>query len=395
MQKQLINISTFLLVALTLLFGACKTAKQAVNNNDIQTIDTFFVNTDINIIDTINHNYNALTADRQITIHDHYHNAFRELEQMLEGDKPLNFKRAVFVTENAYFKDSLNYVDFNTTISTLVNTCKLWMKNNKLKEYGFSDSLKMIRNGAIFNLMKDTIFFIEKLPLHIPYSYNFNDFLGEKDWSNQFVVKLLTTGSGNCHSLPYLYKILANELNTEAYLSLAPNHIFLKHRSKEWGWYNTELTSGEFPTDAWVKASGYITIDAIRNGIYMDTLGQKESIALCTYDLAKGYLSQTDNYLDGFVINCCDLVLKHHPVNINAIILKAEILRKQFEYFKKNNLNDIAQKTFLEMQQLYVQGLKMGYREMPKEMYLAWLSSIREQKDKYINSKINSTFNTR
>jgi hypothetical protein len=57
-----------------------------------------------------------------------------------------------------------------------------------------------------------------------------------------------------------------------------------------------------------------------------------------------------------------------------------------------HNQHEKAQKVFPEMQQLYVKGLEMGYREMPKRMYLAWLSSINEQKEKYVNSEINGTF---
>lgn len=397
MQKRVINILSLIIFGFTLFLGACRTSRSVVTDTSkTRSLDSI---TTTNHIDTIQkiefHSTNTSIKSKELTTRDFYDNAFKELEEMLIGHRNLDFKRAVFITENAYFKDSLDYEKFKLRIHSLAEICFIWMNSNQLVDYKQPDSLKIQRNGAIFTLMKDTIFLVDKFPFHTPFQYDFNDFLGEENWSNQFVTKLLITGSGNCHSLPYLYKILANELDTETYLSLAPNHIYLKHRSKEWGWYNTELTSGEFPTDAWVKASGYITIDAIRSGIYMDTLGEKESVALCVYDLAKGYLAQTDNYLDGLVLNCCDLVLKHHPTNINAIILKAETLRKQFEHFKLNNHQEKAQKVFAEMQQLYVKGLEMGYREMPKKMYLAWLSSINEQKEKYVNKEINRTFKTK
>lgn len=397
MQKRVINILSLLLLGFILLLGACRTSKSVVTDtSETRSFDSITTTIHIDTIQEIEfHSTNTSIKNKELTTRDFYDNAFKELEEMLSHYRDLDFKRAVFITENAYFKDSLDYEKFKLRIHSLAEICFIWMNSNQLLDYKQPDSLKIQRNGAIFTLMKDTIFLVDKFPFHTPFQYDFNDFLGKENWSNQFVTKLLITGSGNCHSLPYLYKILANELDTEAYLSLAPNHIYLKHRSKEWGWYNTELTSGEFPTDAWVKASGYITIDAIRSGIYMDTLGEKESVALCVYDLAKGYLSQTENYLDGFVLNCCDLVLKYHPTNINAIILKAETLRKQFEHFKLNNHQEKAQKVFAEMQQLYVKGLEMGYREMPKKMYLAWLSSINEQKEKYVNSEINRTFKTK
>ena len=84
----------------------------------------------------------------------------------------------------------------------------------------------------------------------MPYSYDFDDPFGHKDWDNMFVSKLLNTGKGNCHSLPYLYKIIAEELGISAHLALAPNHIYIKHKNEKDGWYNTELTSGIFPIDA-------------------------------------------------------------------------------------------------------------------------------------------------
>ena len=37
-------------------------------------------------------------------------------------------------------------------------------------------------------------------------------------------------------------------------------------------------------------ASGYIHTDAIRNGVYMKALNDKESIALCLVDLAQAVI---------------------------------------------------------------------------------------------------------
>jgi hypothetical protein len=89
--------------------------------------------------------------------------------------------------------------------------------------------------------------------------------------------------------MPYLYKILAEELGETANLALAPNHVYIKHQIKSDGWYNTELTSGMFPQDSWLMASGYIHLDAIKNGVFMKALNDKESLALCLFDLAQAY----------------------------------------------------------------------------------------------------------
>lgn len=391
MQRQATNIATIVCFAVLLFFGACRTKKQIISTKAV-AVDTA---TAFVPIDTTH-----FKTERQIYIPptkntlDYYNDAYNEIEKMLNGYRTLDFKRAVFVTENAYFKEKLDYKKFEQAIIIRAKICEDWIRANPLKDYKFSDSIKFHKNFAIYKLLKDTIYFTETVPLHYAYNYDFEDFFGKNDWTKMFVSKLLETGSGNCHSLPYLYKIIANELNTEAYLSLAPNHIYIKNRSKKLGWYNTELTSGEFPTDAWIKASGYISIESIKSGIYMDTLGQIQSIALCAYDLAKGYLIQTQNSFDGFALKCCDLVLQHYPNNINAIILKAEILRKIYEIEIKNGNKENASKVFNEMQGLYSLGLNLGYREMPKEMYLAWLKSVKEQKEKYTNQEIYNNFNT-
>lgn len=328
------------------------------------------------------------------TTFDSYNEAYRELEGMLRGYNNSSFKRAVFLVENTYLNQQLKYKEFKEYIDEYVNICVLWMSSNKLTNYHESDSLNVKKNLAVYTLLKDTTKLAEGIMLTLPMQYNFNDFFGQKDWTNQFVTKLMVTNQGNCHSLPYLYKILVEELGATAWLSIAPNHIYLKNRCKKTGWYNTELTSGEFPTDAWIKASGYVSIESIRNGIYMDTLGQKESIALCVYDLAKGYLTQTGNFSDGFILKCCDLSLKYYPNNINAIILKAETLRKCYDMEVNKEESELTQMYLNQMKNLYVQGLNLGYREMPPAMYMAWLSSISQQDGKFVNSEIYRNFQT-
>lgn len=202
-----------------------------------------------------------------------------------------------------------------------------------------------------------------------------------------FVTKLLSARSGNCHSLPYLYKILADELGASCWLALAPNHIYIKNRSQKSGWYNTELTSGSFPIDAWITASGYIPLQAIQNGIYMDTLSNQQAIALCLLDLAKGYEFQTKNYEDGFIVKCCDLLLKYHPINVQAILLKAETLKRNYEA-KARKDKQAAKAIYTEMEKCYAQLFELGYREMPESMYLNWLKSLDTEKVKYQNRNL-------
>jgi hypothetical protein len=53
-----------------------------------------------------------------------YRQAFEEQKAMLEGKKPLNFKRSVFLVENAYHKNTLNYQQFCQQITDMGKTLK-------------------------------------------------------------------------------------------------------------------------------------------------------------------------------------------------------------------------------------------------------------------------------
>jgi hypothetical protein len=314
-----------------------------------------------------------------------YEEAFLKISLLLQTKDPTCFKKGVFITENVYLNNSITYDEFEDEIQTLVNLAWLRVKNNRHLQYKMEDSLNLIKNLAIFNLISDTTrlsSIMGKDLIVYPCRYNFQDPQGDKDWTSTFVISLLTTNEGNCRSLPYLYKILADELGATCWLSFAPYHIYIKNRCKQTGWYNTELSSGQFPVDAWITASGYISMDAIRSGIYMDTLSNKQALANCMLDLAKGYERKTHNYTDSFIVRCCDLVLKYHPNNINAIVYKAEVLKKIYQ-ISKNSGAELAVSLYPSMEALYLKAMDLGYKEMPERMYQEWIQSLSDQKEKY------------
>jgi hypothetical protein len=331
-----------------------------------------------------------------------YDQSFVELKGMLKDSVKLNFKRAVFVSENAYLENQGNYKEFDKHIKWLATRALLIANQNQLT-YSESDKEHVQKYAAVFKLMTDSVKFYQdstKFYATIPYKYDFDDFWGEKDWRKMFVTKLLLTNSGNCHSLPFLYKILCEEIGEKAYLSMAPNHTYIKLKCKKSGWYNTELTSGHFPIDAWIMASGYVHINAVQNRIYMDTLSDKQSIAVCLIDLAKGYEKKFGDYANpDFILNCCDLSLKYYPQYVNALILKAETMKKRFEGMMRVNgakypsdlFVDSDKKVLFEnMQGIYAHVHELGYRKMPKEMYLNWLADLNNEREKYLNKEIQT-----
>lgn len=238
--------------------------------------------------------------------------------------------------------------------------------------------------------------------MNIPYRYDFDDCFAKEEWVNMFVTKLLATHKGNCHSLPFLYKLVAEELKVKAWLSFTPNHIYIRNYSKTIGWYNTEITNAMFPTEAWVMTSGYVSVNSIVSGIYMDTLSLKQSIVVCVNDLAKGYMRKFKNPDLQFVLNCCDFGLKYFPNFAELLLLKAETHKKIYQHYTlkyglnvQNSTDPHSEKVkyhLLEMNKSYALLAKYDYREIPEEMFLEWIKSLENNKEKYQDKKISDTF---
>jgi len=214
---------------------------------------------------------------------DYYKLAVDEICEMLEEKKPLNFKRAVFLTENAYYNGQLDYSDFCNDIERIKNVLTKMIEAKGLQGY------RTAGNWAVFAYMT------EKIPENNYQSmqYDFENFMGDKDYESFMVSSLLKNKKGNCHSLPYLYKILAEEINVEAFLALAPMHIYIKHKDEKKQWWNLELTSGTFSRTSFIIESFNVSDAGMESGLYMKPLSLKESIALCLSDLLDYYDKKT------------------------------------------------------------------------------------------------------
>jgi hypothetical protein len=317
-----------------------------------------------------------------------FEQSFTLLNNMLVNEDNYSFKKAVFSVENAYLEGSLDTVYLNKQINTLKRLSYSILKSKKL-EYSERDKEIVNIRASIFAILCDTIpiDFNGKILKYEPFGYDFSDIFGHKIVSNLFVSKLLDTRKGNCHSLPYLYKILAEEIGIEANLALAPNHIYIKHRSIKDGWYNTELTSGIFPMDSWIMASGFVHIDAISNGIYMKALNNRESIALVLIDLADNYNSKFPKNDGQFVLKCCEKAISSYPNFATALILRAETHKTQM---KKEQNKDKAKLLLLDLENEYAHIHKIGYRNMPEDMYLNWLVTLKTERSKYENKNLNT-----
>lgn len=305
----------------------------------------------------------------------YYQNAFEEISSMLDGAKPLDFKRAVFVSENAYLDDSLDYSEFCSDIDSIVIKMKWLIKAKRIEKYQTAPFYAAYSYMCEKSIINDSILC----------QYDFNDFMGYNNWQNMFVTKLIQTKKGNCHSLPFLYKILTDEIGVEAHLAMAPSHVYIKHLDENGKWVNIELTNGGgFSSDAWIISSMGITSEAIKSEIYMDPLSMEESVAQCLYDLAMGYREKYG--FEPVIDTMLDKVLEHYPNSIITLLLKADYISSAAMAYLENKNNSPASFYFKGLEAEYNEINKkitaLGYTEMPEELYDKWAKSIEEEVNK-------------
>lgn len=190
----------------------------------------------------------------------YYESAYCEITAMLDGKDSVNLKRAVFVLEWAASDGKLDYEAYCVGIDTMAAGIRHFIAANNL------GNMKIGGNIALLE------FFSRPYPMNgfQPFVYDFEDFRGKKDLTKVFVTKLMRTHTGQCRSLPLLYKILANEIGADAYIAYAPNHTFIRHRDEgDIRWMNVELTNHSLPREVFIIETMGITEEAIRKGTYM------------------------------------------------------------------------------------------------------------------------------
>lgn len=301
-----------------------------------------------------------------------YQKAFDEHLSMLQGEDSASFTKAVFIAENAYYGGKLKFADFQEQVKTIADT---------LTQFMIDSDVEMFETGPHWAI---NIFLTE--PDYInnwkAYRYDFRDYFGEKDWTKMFVTKLLRTKKGNCHSFPFLFKILSEQMNVKSYLALTPNHIYIKHIGENGGWVNIELTNGTFPKDSWIKKEFKWDEQAIANKIYMHPLTDKESVAFTLFDLSVGYEKQFGK--DSLFLAMTDSALKYFPQCIPLLMNKANYFtyRIEEELNKSNTDDQKLQQLYVSRQEVEDKMIALGHREMSKREYRKWLERVQKEKER-------------
>lgn len=318
---------------------------------------------------------------------DKYFYGYNEMMKMLAGAKALSIKEAVWLVEGAYSGNKLLYQEYTKLIDEKVKLVKYIMQKEEL------GNSNLARNYAIQQLFSDTIIEYgangKPIKTHYPMVYDFDDFMGDKDWTKMFVTKLLKTGTGQCHSMPLLYLIIAEALEAEAFLSFSPSHSYIMAKDNNGRLYNFETTNGRLTTRDWIMGSNYLKIEAIQNRIYLHPNGKEQVIAQCLLDLASGY--QREFGYDWFILECAESCRKYSPNSLQAIMHIANLgtayCRNEAHKYAYPPLDELdkypkLKELFEEMVTLHTEIDVTGYEEMPKDAYEQWLRSVDDEKNK-------------
>ncbi len=338
---------------------------------------------------------------------DYYALAYEELAQMLSGARKPDFERAVFVSENPYHNQVYRYEDFQATIDLYEYRVRQLVRANDR-----SDTLRLdaradangyfrladlrylpeekkelyrqaLSNWAIFAYLTDTTVFYSRK--HVPFRYAGEDPFGQKDWSHSQVIGLLRSedGRGNCFALTALYKILSDRLEAGARICTAPQHIYIQHKDPKGHYYNVELATAGHPGDGTIQTLTHTPSEAIRSGIALRTYDEQQAIGLCLVHLAKSYERQYGLKDAAFMEQCADLVLSYDSLNLNALLLKQQVLDARLKNYALQKgtshiatlRKDTAVAPLIARLESHLGRLKaLGYRQMPVAMQKIILS---------------------
>lgn len=323
-----------------------------------------------------------------------YYDAFAQLNSL--DSENYSIVDVVFLIENTYYDNKQDFQKFKDGIFQTGELLK-----SKMDELKYDTDSNTAKNLILFQ------YFSEDMKLgkenHKAFKYDFEDFWGVDDYSKMFVSKLMNTGTGQCHSMPLLYLILAEQIGAEAYLSFSPNHSYIRFPDDEGNIFSLELTNGMFSTNSFVLQSGYIKAEALLNKIYMQELSKQELLSQMYADLAGGYIHKYG--YDEFTGEVINRSLELYPNNINAHMYKSNYNMNKFEYatsqlginpYNPQELQNIGYypnvvKLLNEANGQVKQIESLGYQPMPMDAYIDWLNSVHAEKDKQESKKIHQT----
>ncbi len=292
-----------------------------------------------------------------------YNQAYLEIADMLDGKAELSIKRAVFLVEWAYLDGRLDYDWYCHKIDSTVLYINRFINVNKLDKY------KTAKNLALYD------YFTTPLSgnSHKPFTYDFKEVDETKERTKRLVSSLMQTHEGQCYSLPLYYRILAEAIGAEAYLSFAPRHSFIRYRNEDGlfpeYWVNVELTTHQIQPEFWIIEHSGINKAMIENKVYMHPLSVRETVACQLGELASGYAHKYPGDY-GFLLLCIDKALEYYPPNLRILYMKGYILNSMTEKYLASNgyiFDDYAKSLDNKLHELVERIEALGWTEENEE----------------------------
>ena len=349
-------------------------------------------------------NYTKNNSSNSTVDVSNYKSAFNKISNMLSGKTPLSVKDSYYYAETAYGGSYLSKDDYDNTIKESADFIKKWLTEKQYPLTPYNIQL------AIQDFMSDTLAVKIYMPdskekyqikKHLPYKYDYDDYDGKKDYRNYFATKCLATGTGQCASMPSVHLIFSEMLGVNSYLSFAPFHSFIKFKDNKDNLANYEPTSNWALSDKWYQEHLFISPQAKKSGIYLDTLNKKQVVANCLVDMVISYLSKTSNPDTNFTNQCLVKAQKYFPKrnNIYIHLAKSQILNYQlYHSMQKNKIKDVNQiPPNSDTNKIYQNLIKneqlissLGYQDLPKQLY-DQLIEQQNNKTKDKNAKTTKT----
>lgn len=328
-----------------------------------------------------------------------FYSAFDEISNMLSGQEDLNLGRTVFLVENAWHNNKLDYNEYKNSIRSGVEFC-----NRKIEEEKLDRNDNLVKNMMLFRYIADTLKVKDKATgktqTHYPVKYNHEDYDSHINYDSHFVTTLMQTHTGQCHSMPLYYLVLAEEMRADAYWSFSPRHSFVKIQDEKGDWHNLELTCKAILSDTHYMNSSYIKAESLQNKIYLEPMDKTNTVAEMLIEMTRCYY-QKYGY-DDFYLKCIDTAQQYLKNDLNAKLMKSAYqtrltLTLAYLLQSKNpdrmkELSPEAYKHYELMQAQYKEIDDMGYEELPVAVYALWLDHIAREKEKSENTKQPSIF---
>lgn len=312
----------------------------------------------------------------------HYERAYELIYSRLYHLREVPFKDIVFAIENAYMGDSLDYGEYNEAIGYMVSALR-----HQADTYA---GIEPNKNMAMLRAVSSCYMEPNEANHGRPFGYDMLPTLHKGYPHYGLVTSLLKTGRGTCRSLPFLFKILADELGAEAYLALAPNHTFIRHQDANYQWWNFETTIGRYLPDIAIAELTEMRPMGISSGLYMTPLRGNQLMILCLSDLLYAYIHRTGRYSDSFIRRCYGVGLLFFPNNPLLMVHMYNDRRNVLcERARRAGLRDSVElrtnPDFSE-ENRQVEDIKkrieqMGYQEWSDD----YLSSYMQRMQNYVN----------